>query len=145
MTTTSEFSTAFIARLEKLGTVNVQRPGLAEATDMVRRGMISAVAIIPPGFGESSKLLNPNQKAIRLNMDPSRKLEAGFLQGMMLRTSFAMQAEALGGKKGGDAGTTDAGQGLATGGPQVEISDGDAKGATDPNRQKIKSKPRLGV
>lgn len=89
-------SARFIARLDSSEAVAVERLPLAEARDAVRRGNKVALIAVPPGFGEGASPFRPDAPALRLGVDPSRRAEAGMLQGILAQASFQVMQEGIG-------------------------------------------------
>jgi ABC-2 type transport system permease protein len=63
------------------------------AIQIVRRGDLTGYLLIHPGFGESLRLFGQNGAKIELGVDPSRRAEAGFLQGIMLEATSSILAK----------------------------------------------------
>ena len=57
----------------------------ADAMDRVRRGQLVGMIAIPKGFGETAGILWMEGPAIEVGIDPSRKAEAGMLEGMIMQ------------------------------------------------------------
>jgi ABC-2 type transport system permease protein len=60
------------------------------AIQSVRRGDLTAYLLLHPGFGESLRAFGQDGTKIELGIDPSRRAEAGFLQGIMMETTFSI-------------------------------------------------------
>ncbi len=95
----SDGSKAFVKLLEEAPELMVARPGEGEpaftpesAADLVRRGRQSAYVLIPPGFGRRGGMMfwDPGDGGRRLEfgVDPSRRAEAGMLEGVLTRYAF---------------------------------------------------------
>ncbi len=102
----SEASREFVAMLQKTNAVDIQTPqtvgaeeslkaGAAEgsvslelASDLVRNSRIGAYIRILPGFGQSIGFV-PNTSRLVIGIDPSRQVEAGVLQGVVMESTFA--------------------------------------------------------
>lgn len=89
----SELSAQFITELDSQDNITLRRLPRQEATDLVRTGKVTAAVILKPGFGESnSTMFNMNDSGLELEIDPSRKMSAGYLQGIIakvrMKTSF---------------------------------------------------------
>ncbi len=86
----SEASQSFLQRLEKSPSLSLEGHSLAEAKALVRRGKLVAYCVLPKGLGESSLFApSKNPPKILLGIDPSRKAEKGFLQGILTEAWFA--------------------------------------------------------
>src|SRR5688572_22669082 len=81
----SDMSARFVESLGDTGQVRIQQLGRAEAMDRVRRGQLVGMVAIPKGFGETAGILWMEGPAIEVGIDPSRKAEAGMLEGMILQ------------------------------------------------------------
>lgn len=57
------------------------------ARDAVRKGSITAFIVIPKGYG-SGGVFGGFGTELRVGIDPSRKAEAGYLQGLIMEASF---------------------------------------------------------
>jgi ABC-2 type transport system permease protein len=78
-------SARFVDSLGDTGKVSVQPLGRPEAMDRVRRGQLVGMIAIPKGFGDSAGILWMEGPAIEVGIDPSRKAEAGMLEGMIMQ------------------------------------------------------------
>ena len=85
----TDTSRAFVGRLARMQALSVEPAGLAAAKESVRLGRKSAFVVIPRGFGEAAPLFGGGHPAlVQVGMDPSRKAEAGYLQGLLIQASF---------------------------------------------------------
>lgn len=86
----SDGSRAFAERLrEKKDVLRVQTLPRDEAQDRVRKGDLVAFVVLKPGFGEAGGLFNPRAgSALEVGIDPRRKAEAGYLQGVLMEVRF---------------------------------------------------------
>jgi ABC-2 type transport system permease protein len=84
----SEGSRAFITRLEASGHFEVAMMPRPEAESAVRRGQLAAFLAIRPGFGAGSqRLLYGPPREIEVGADPSRKAEAGMIEGLLMQAA----------------------------------------------------------
>jgi len=93
----SRASRAFVRRLEQAEHFRiVERSEVEEARELVRRGSVPAVVILPPDFGAdlSSPFASGGAEA-RLLVDPSRTAEAAMIRGALLEAAFAQLQEEL--------------------------------------------------
>jgi ABC-2 type transport system permease protein len=60
------------------------------AMQSVRRGDLTAYLLLHPGVGESLRPFGQDGSKIELGIDPSRRAEAGFLQGIMMEATFSI-------------------------------------------------------
>lgn len=81
-------SRAFVKRLEDSGHFTFHAMGRTEAADAVRRGEWAAYFVIKPGFGEkSARLFYGSPREIEVGADPSRKAEAGMIEGLLMQAA----------------------------------------------------------
>lgn len=91
----SEFSSSYISKLESDEALKVVSLGRDEAIEQVRKGKIAAAVIIKKGFGDGFEaLFNSDEPSLEIASDPSRRMEGGYLQGLLAKAQF----EALGEK-----------------------------------------------
>ena len=82
----SEMSARFIESMMEIDAVEVIELERDAAIDSVRRGKHVGVIVLPKGFGETAGIFWEEAPAIELGLDPSRKAEAGMLQGMVMQS-----------------------------------------------------------
>jgi ABC-2 type transport system permease protein len=82
----SPMSQRFVDDLVASGNVKVEELGRKEAMDRVRRGRLVGMIAIPKGFGETAGLMWLDAPTIEVGVDPSRKAEAGMLQGNIMQS-----------------------------------------------------------
>jgi ABC-2 type transport system permease protein len=82
----SPASKQFVEELTASGNVEVERLARNEAMDRVRRGDMVGMIALPRGFGESAGLMWMEPPVIEIGVDPSRKAEAGMLQGNIMQS-----------------------------------------------------------
>jgi len=63
------------------------------AAQSVRRGDLTAYLLLQPGFGESLRSFGQDSTKMELGIDPSRRAEAGFLQGITMEATFSILAK----------------------------------------------------
>jgi ABC-2 type transport system permease protein len=61
----------------------------------VRRGKLAAFVVVPAGFGKSAGLFVGRPPELEVGIDPSRKAEAGYLEGLLLQATFEIAQERL--------------------------------------------------
>jgi ABC-2 type transport system permease protein len=81
----SPASQLFVEELTASGNVEVEQLARDEAMDRVRRGKVIGMIALPQGFGESAGLMWKEPPTIELGVDPSRKAEAGMLEGNIMQ------------------------------------------------------------
>ena len=87
----STFSRAFVAKLQKSDSVKITEDDEKTATSMVRHGDIAIAVVIPPDFGKnaaSSMTAHTAAPEYRFLTDPTRALQAGMVQGTVMRTTM---------------------------------------------------------
>ncbi len=96
----SDAARSFIARLEKSESLLVSRGTRAEAREAVRLGNRAAYVVVQKGFGESAGLFGGGQAPrLEVGIDPARKAEGGYLQGLLIQASFEGLRESFGDPK----------------------------------------------
>lgn len=92
----SEGSKALVSRLEAGDEVEVMGVSSRdEATAAVRRGKRAASVVLPKGFGEATRGVLSKPARLEVGFDPSRKAEAGLLQGLLVRAVMDQRVKAL--------------------------------------------------
>jgi ABC-2 type transport system permease protein len=91
----SDFSNAYISKLESDEALKIVNLSRDEAIEQVRKGKVAAAIILNKGFGDGFEaLFNRDEPKLEIASDPSRKMESGYLQGLLAKAQF----EALGEK-----------------------------------------------
>ncbi|MCK4788796.1 MAG: ABC transporter permease [Desulfobacteraceae bacterium] len=86
---TSEFSGSYISKLESYDALEIVYLTQDEAIEQVRKGKIAAVVILKEGFGDGFEaLFNSDEPRLEIAKDPSRKMESGYLQGLLAKAQF---------------------------------------------------------
>ena len=88
----TEFSKTFLARLDSLTAVTITTTSRDSALQLVRTGKRAACVILRKGFGETGGVFG-DSAMIEIGIDPARQTEAGYLQGMLAQTAFALLQE----------------------------------------------------
>lgn len=89
----SEFSASFVSRLQSYEALEINLAGRDQAVEQVRKGKIAAAVVLKKGLGDGLEaLLDSDEPKIEIAADPSRKMEGGYLQGLLAKAQF----EALG-------------------------------------------------
>jgi ABC-2 type transport system permease protein len=100
-------SAAFVQRMDDVDELRVTRMPETEAREATRKGNKVAYIILPEGFGSAySSLFSGGTPEVILGVDPSRKAEAGMLEGVMMKLGVERFENALSGA-GGLANTLD--------------------------------------
>jgi ABC-2 type transport system permease protein len=91
----SDFSGSYVSRLESDEALSVVYLSRDEAVEQVRKGKVAAAVILKEGFGGGFEaLFNSDEPRLEIASDPSRRMESGYLQGLLAKAQF----EALGDK-----------------------------------------------
>ncbi len=92
----SEGSKALVRRLEEGDEVEVTGVSTrAEAAESVRRGRRAASVVLPKGFGEAVRGVLAPPARLEVGFDPSRRAEAGLLQGLLVRAVMEQRARSM--------------------------------------------------
>ena len=93
----SEFSSSYISKLESDEALQIVPLSREDAIEQVRKGKVAAAVILNKGFGDGFEaLFNSDEPKLEIAADPSRRMESGYLQGLLAKAQF----EALGDKFG---------------------------------------------
>ena len=85
----SEFSGNFISELESDEALKIITTSRDDAIEQVRKGKIAAAVIINEGFGGGFEaLFNSEEPKLEIASDPSRRMESGYLQGLLAKAQF---------------------------------------------------------
>lgn len=85
----SDASRAYVERLGKSEALNVEILPRGEALAGVRKGRLVAYVALEDGFGESGGMpFGGGAGALEVGIDPSRKAEAGYLEGILMQATF---------------------------------------------------------
>lgn len=91
----SEISDSYKSKLESYEALQIIHLEREEAIEQVRKGKIAAAVIINEGLGDGFEaMFNSDEPKLEIASDPSRKMESGYLQGLLARAQF----EAIGDK-----------------------------------------------
>jgi ABC-2 type transport system permease protein len=85
----SDYSTKYVEQLKNFSSLNVSQIARDSATQKVRIGKLSAYLVIKKGFGEHRGLFS-NEPLVEVGIDPARRMEAGYLQGLLTRANFTL-------------------------------------------------------
>jgi len=90
----SEFSNAYISKLQSDEALKIINLGRDEAIEQVRKGKVAATIILNKGFGDGFEaLFNRDEPKLEIASDPSRKMESGYLQGLLAKAQFEVLGE----------------------------------------------------
>jgi ABC-2 type transport system permease protein len=79
--------------LANAGDLGLEHLDRAAAADKVRLGRLAGYVVIKKGFGESMLRFGREGKWLEVGMDPARRAEAGFLQGILMETTFSLMGQ----------------------------------------------------
>lgn len=89
----SELSASYISHLESYEALTVAKMNRDQAIDRVRKGNIFAAVILKDGFGDDfEKIFTGDNSAVEIALDPGRKMEGQYLQGLIARAMFEAMA-----------------------------------------------------
>src|SRR5262249_30655750 len=91
----TDASRALVERLEKSKSLRVETLSIDEARDKVRMGKLVAYVILPKGFEKANPFLGSTAPPIQVGIDPARRAEAGYIQGILTETFFARLRESF--------------------------------------------------
>ncbi|MCC7177486.1 MAG: ABC transporter permease [Acidobacteria bacterium] len=81
-------SRAFVKRLHDSGQFDLAPMARDEAEAAVRRGQRAAFLVLKPGFGaKSARMFYGDPREIEVGADPSRKAEAGMIEGLLMKAA----------------------------------------------------------
>ena len=85
---------AFVEMLEKSPALKSTRMPRPQAEEAVRRGRLAAYVVIQPGFGGTVPFFG-GKTSLTIGMDPSRRVEEGYLRGLLMESSFRFMQQQL--------------------------------------------------
>jgi ABC-2 type transport system permease protein len=92
----SEFSNSYISKLQSYEALQISLAGRDEAVEQVRKGKVAAAVVLKKGFGDGLEALrDSDEPKIEIASDPSRKMESGYLQGLLAKAQFEALGEKL--------------------------------------------------
>jgi ABC-2 type transport system permease protein len=85
----SDYSNSYVSRLESNEALDVVRMGRDEAIEAVRKGKVAAAVVLKKGIGDGFEaLFNNKEPKLEVASDPSRRMESGYLQGLLVKAQF---------------------------------------------------------
>lgn len=85
----SEFSGSYISRLQSDEALKISHMNREEAIEQVRKGKVAAAVVLKEGFGEGFEaLFSSEEPKLEIASDPSRRMESGYLQGLLVKAQF---------------------------------------------------------
>ncbi len=82
----SSSSQVFVEQLKNSDALRVTITTEEKARELVRKGKLVAFILLPKGFGENySSVFSGNVPELKVGIDPSRKAEAGYLEGALMK------------------------------------------------------------
>jgi len=90
----SDYSAKFIKQVEKLDAIRLDTAitSVDTAANRVRKGKLTAFVVLKEGFGNSMGLFS-NEPIMQVGIDPSRRTEKGFLEGMLTQASYTVMMQ----------------------------------------------------
>jgi ABC-2 type transport system permease protein len=82
-------SAEFVSELEKSEALEVFHLGADEAKEYIRKGKLTGYVLIDKGFSDFNPFFSDTPLPVKIGVDPSRRAEAGYLQGIITRLMFA--------------------------------------------------------
>jgi len=90
----SEFSNSYISKLQSDEQLKIANLSRDEAIERVRKGKVAAAVILNKGFGDGFEaLFNSDEPKLEIASDPSRRMESGYLQGLLAKAQFEALSE----------------------------------------------------
>ena len=90
----SEFSGSYISKLESDEALTIVHLGRDEAIEGVRKGRVSAAVFLKEGFGDNlGAMFEGGDNRLEIASDPSRKMESGYLQGLLAKAQFEVLSD----------------------------------------------------
>ncbi|MFC1634078.1 ABC transporter permease [Planctomycetota bacterium] len=85
----SEYSSSYVSKLESNDALKIIRLSRDEAIDHVRKGKVAAAVVLKKGIGDGFEaLFNRDDPKLEIASDPSRRMESGYLQGLLVKAQF---------------------------------------------------------
>ncbi|MBN2314654.1 MAG: ABC transporter permease [Sedimentisphaerales bacterium] len=85
----SEYSNSYVSKLESNDALDIICMSRDEAIDHVRKGKVSAAVVLKKGIGDGFEALFDNDDPkLEIASDPSRRMESGYLQGLLVKAQF---------------------------------------------------------
>ncbi|MHC4203317.1 MAG: ABC transporter permease [Planctomycetota bacterium] len=90
----SEFSNSYISKLQSDEQLKIANMSRQEAIEQVRKGKVAAAVILNKGFGDGFEaLFSSENPKLEIASDPSRRMESGYLQGLLAKAQFEALSE----------------------------------------------------
>ena len=92
----SDFSASFVSKLQADEALQISQMSRDEAIEQIRKSKVAAAVVIKKGFGDGLEaLFDSEEPKLEIASDPSRKMEAGYLQGLIAKAQFEALNEKL--------------------------------------------------
>jgi len=90
----TEYSVKFIEKVKSLDGIRLDTTvaNVDSATQKVRRGRLTAFVVLKRGFGEGMGMF-ANSPIMQMGIDPARRVEKGYLEGMLTQASFSVMMQ----------------------------------------------------
>ena len=83
------YSSAYVSSLESNDALDIVRMSRDEAIDQVRKGKVSAAVVLNRGIGDGFEaLFASDEPKLEIASDPSRRMESGYLQGLLVKAQL---------------------------------------------------------
>jgi ABC-2 type transport system permease protein len=83
----------YVERLMKSNTLTVREASLESARKSLQHGDVDAVVVLQPGFGAVPDWYAGTAEVMRVEADPSRRREAGYVKGLLLEAGLSRAIE----------------------------------------------------
>ena len=85
----SEFSKLYVSHLQSYDALRLTHLSRDDAINQVRTGKQVAAVFIKKGFGDGFEaIFDSNNPRLEIAVDPSRRMESGYLQGLLAKAQF---------------------------------------------------------
>ena len=91
----TEWSGKFVSELDSSESFEVVKTELDNALQLVRKGKVAGYVLLEEGFDAYAGPFFGGKPPIKIGIDPSRKAEAGYMQGILTKMLFASFQERL--------------------------------------------------
>jgi ABC-2 type transport system permease protein len=91
----TEWSGKFVSELDSSESFEVVRTGFDDAKRLVRKGKVTGYVLLESGFDAYAGPFFGGKPPVRIGIDPSRKAEAGYMQGILTKMLFVSFQERM--------------------------------------------------
>lgn len=90
----SDYSGSYISKLKSYEALSVVHLGREEAIKKIKTGKISVAVFIQEGFGDNfGAMFGGGENKLEIASDPSRKMQSGYLQGLLVKAQFEAMSD----------------------------------------------------